>query len=168
VECSVKYPDHDPDLDIEFAIWRDGEPEEEARVYSDRSAADAVTWRARHDYHQGYEGSWPVVYRARDKSTGEEFAVEIGMELRPHFSAVRVDVVPMPPAVHILWGDRAICENPQLRGEPGGWSWPEDQTWITLSDFADGDVAGDRDRCAACWKRAPGLVVGLRQIGATK
>jgi hypothetical protein len=168
-----------------FAVWVDGETEERARVYAvgagiegDVCAADVAEQCARDDYHSyNYEGSWPVVYRARNVVTGELFMVEVAVEMRPHFVAVREAVIPMPPTVHVLWGDRVLCEDPQLRGATA--SWPDGQAWISLQDFADGGyLAGDRlglrleratrDRCAACWKKAPGLVEGLRQIGVSK
>lgn len=153
----------------QFAVWVDGEPEESARVFLEACAADAAISRARLDYKNrgDCDRGFPVAYRARNKLTGELFMVEVDFVMRPHFTTV-VDAIPMPPAVHVLWGDRAVCEDPRLRGEPGGWSWPEGQTWITLHALAqgDGEAVPAGDRCHTCWKKAPGLVEGLRQIGA--
>jgi hypothetical protein len=71
----------------------------------------------------------------------------------------------MPAATHALWGGRALCDDPLLRGVPR--DWPDGQRWISLRDVAEG-AAEPPDRCVACWALVPALVEELRQIGSDR
>ena len=89
--------------------------------------------------------------------------IDVGVVPQPSFVALLAREVPMPTAVHVLWGGNVLCEDRRLRDVPG--NWPKDQRWISLQDVANG-VEAPADRCEACWTKAPDLVAGIRQIGA--
>jgi hypothetical protein len=132
-------------------------------IYSLDTAADAAEAYADHvhDHRDGRESTWPLVFRVRcPDGTTRDF--EVYRDFVPEFS---VHEVPMSPATHVLWGGEAVCRDGRLRGVPG--DWPEGQRWISLQDVADG-AAEPSDRCERCWLAAPGLVAGLRQIGARR
>ena len=128
-------------------------------------ASDAA--RAYADYvhfqRDGWESTWPLMFRVRclDGSVAD---FEVDREYVPEFRVAPIKVL-MPSATHVLWSGRVLCEDLRLRGVPGGW--PEGQRWISLKDVADGTHAPD-DRCEACWARAPGRALALRQIGADR
>ena len=155
-------PDYDDDLEVPFAVWRKDGSEADAQSYRAPTAKLAAERRARQDWIAG-EASWPVAYCARDGVTGNLWVVDVTIATQPSFVAVDARMVPMPPATHALWGGHVLCEDLRLRGVPR--DWPDGQRWISLKDVADGTEAPP-DRCETCWTKAPGLVEGLRQIGA--
>jgi hypothetical protein len=157
------------DLGVPFAVWPHDGTDADARPYRAATASQAAELRARDDYcaavSEADDGAWPRGYCARDERTGHVWSVLVGVVAKPSFVALDVYEVDMPPATHVLWGGRALCEDLRLRGVPD--DWPADQRWISLRDVANGAEA-PADRCEACWPRAQGLVVALRQIGASR
>jgi hypothetical protein len=161
---SSNRPEDDDDIIVPFTVWRQGN-DADVREYNGSTAEEAARQRAHHDYKTVAFQDWPITYCARNNVTGQIWTVLVDVEMQPAFVACEAHEVPMPPAVHVLWGGNLLCENRQLRtlGAPG--NWPKGQRWISLKDVADGAEAPP-DRCEACWTKAPGLVAGLRQIGA--
>jgi hypothetical protein len=147
-----------------FAVWPKARSDSNARTIRAPTAKQAAEQRAREDWLAGAT-TWPTTYCARDGLTGNVWVVDVTIAMEPSFIAFDARVVPMPPATHVLWGGRALCEDKRLRGVPR--DWPVGHRWISLKDVADG-VAAPPDRCAACWTKAPGLVEGLRQIGSVR
>lgn len=129
-------------------------------LHDAKDAAEAYADHV-HSQRDGHECTWPLRFRVRGPD-GSVQDFDVDREFVPEFTA---HAAPMQQALHVLWGGKALCEHALLRGEPG--RWPEGQRWISLRDVADrADVPSDHARCEVCWKRAPGLVEGLRQIGA--
>jgi hypothetical protein len=130
-------------------------------IYSLGAAADAAEAYAdyAHDNRDGYESTWPLVFRVRCPD-GSVQDFEVHRDFVAEFSAAPAKAA---ACTHVLWGGRVLCEDPRLRGVPR--DWPPDQRWISLKDVADG-TAAPPDRCEACWARAPALVEGIRQIGS--
>lgn len=129
------------------------------------SASDAAEAYADHAHGQrdGYEGTWPLLFRVRNPD-GSFQDFEVDRALVPEFTASPVQTT---PALHVLWSGRALCDHARLRRVPG--DWPQGHSWISLKDVADGaTIPSEHPRCEACWKRAPGLIEGLRQIGASR
>lgn len=160
-------PEFDDDLDDgPFAVWpqQDG-TEADARTYHAVTVRQAAEQCARVDYGDHEASAWPITYRVRDKQTGQLWMVLVDVVPKPSFVAIEARAVPMPPATHVLWGGRVLCEDLRLRGVPH--DWPEGQRWISLKDFAD-EAEAPPDRCEACWKKGRGLVTGLRLIGAAR
>lgn len=154
---------NDPNQHTPFAVWpEDGGTEAAARTYFEASAQRAAERCASEDWIAG-ETRWPLMYRVRDDLTGTIWSVEITVAMRPSFVTMRSHEVPMTPACHVLWGGHALCKDQRLRGVPG--AWPDGQRWISLKDVADG-ASEPADGCKKCWPAAPGLVAGIRQIGA--
>ena len=148
-----------------FAVWRRDASENGAQFLQAVSARHAAEQRAREEYWSSTDPSWrsPAAYRVRDGSTGRTWDVIVDLVHEPSFIAREATEVAMPPATHVLWSGRVLCEDPRLADVPG--RWPEAQRWISLRDVADG-VQAPEDVCASCWKRVPGLVSGLSLIGA--
>lgn len=128
-----------------------GDPSDAAEAYADFA----------HSNRDGYECTWPLMFRVRCQD-GTLVDFEVDREIVPEFSARPIKPLEMPPSTHVLWDGRALCEDLRLRGVPRDWS--PDQRWISLRDVADG-AETPSDRCEGCWKKMPGLVTGLRQIG---
>ena len=154
-------PEFEDDLDFVFAVWSQDGDEADARTYYAPNARQAAEQRAHADCKDDL--AWPVTYSVCDKRSGQIWVVLVDVVPQPSFVAIEAREIPMMPATHVLWGGRVLCEDLRLRGVPR--DWPEDQRWISLKDIADGAEA-PADRCETCWKRAPGLVTGLRLIGA--
>jgi hypothetical protein len=101
------------------------------------------------------EQVWPVDYRVLD-GEGRLWSVRVDLVTRPTYVAVlALELPPLPPVVHVFWHGQVACEDVRLAGAPS--SWPKDQLWMSLLEFADGSVPHG-DRCEACWRRAPALV----------
>lgn len=131
-------------------------------AYALGTAADAAEAYAdyAHDNRDGQDASWPLVFRVRGPD-GATQDFEVHRDFVAEFSASPVK----PPATHVLWGGRALCEDSRLRVVPR--DWPAGERWISLADVADG-AAEPSDRCEACWAKAPALVEGIRQIGSDR
>jgi hypothetical protein len=157
---------HEDDL-VPFAVWPKDGSDTDARPHRAWSAEDAARQRAREDWDAGQVETtdWPITYCVRDGVTGTIWVIDVALAMQPSFVAIDAREIAMPPAAHVLWGGRVLCEDLRLRGVPR--DWPNDQRWISLRDVADG-VETPPDRCAACWAKVPGLVEGLRQIGADR
>ena len=153
--------------DKAYAVWRpDCVTEKYARYYDASEAAEAAQFAAERDHAQdGWEWSWPVVYHVRLCESDQIYAVSVDREMVPEFVAGKALPLLMPAAVHVLWGVRALCEDIRLSGVPA--DWPDEQTWISLADLNDGrsEKAMFNVTCEKCARRAPGLLVGLQQIG---
>jgi hypothetical protein len=162
---STNRPERDVDADGRFAVWPRSGSDADARLYRAVTAKQAAERRARDDYEEAAAEDWPTTYDVRDEVTGQVWSVLVGVVAQPSFVALDAHEIQMPPAAHVLWAGRVLCEDKRLRGVPG--DWPEGQTWISLSDVADG-AATPADRCAACWAKAPGLVVAIREIGGRR
>lgn len=145
-----------------FAVWPKDGSAADAWTIGAPTAKQAAEQRAREDGLAGVTG-WPIAYCARDNLTGNVWVVDVMIEMEPSFVAIDVREVPMSPATHVMWGGRVLCEDLRLRRVPR--DWPVGQRWISLKDVADG-AEDPPDRCETCWAKAPGLVDGLRQIGA--
>ena len=145
-----------------FAVWPKDGSDVGTRVYKALTASQAAEQCARDDYT--VDRTWPVTYSVRDNLTGELWTVLVGVVAAPSFVALDVSEVSMQPATHVLWGGKVLCEDLRLRGVPR--DWPEGQRWISLKIVADAVAAPLLDRCETCWKKVPGLVTGLRLIGA--
>lgn len=131
-------------------------------LHSASDAAEAYADYA-HDHRDGYECTWPLQFRVRGPE-GSVQDFDVDRESVPVFTA---HPARMPPALHVLWGGNVLCEHARLREVPG--CWPKGQNWISLQDVANGStVPSEQPRCEECWKRAPGLITGLRQIGADR
>lgn len=157
-------PEFGDDLDVSFGVWRNDGTEADARPYRASSPQRAAEQHAREDWLAGAT-SWPIAYCTRDGITGAIWAVEVTIAMRPSFITVEAHEVSMPAATHVLWGGHALCADLRLRGVPR--DWPAGQRWISLKDVADG-IEAPPDRCETCWAKAPGLVDGIRQIGAVR
>ncbi len=155
------WPDLDDDT-IPFRVWRKTEAEAAAQSFHALSAKEAAEKRARQDWTAG-EASWPVAYCVQDGVNGTIWAIDVAIATQPTFVAIDKREIEMPPAMHVMWGARVLCEDLRLHGVPR--DWPAGQRWISLRDVADGAVVPPEEQCAACWTKAPGLVDGLRQIG---
>lgn len=128
-------------------------PADAAKAYADYA----------HRRRDGYECTWPLLFRVQEPD-GSFQDFEVDREYVPEFTAHPAD---MSPALHVLWSGRALCQHGRLRGVPG--SWPQGHRWISLKDVADGvPIPPDQSRCQACFARAPGVIEGLRQIGADR
>ena len=147
-----------------FAVWPEAGSDADARTILAPTAKQAAEQRAREDWLAGAT-IWPTSYCARDGRTGNVWVVNVTIAMEPSFVALDACEVEMAPATHVLWGGSVLCEDLRLRGVPR--DWPADQRWISLKDVADGHVSPP-DACAGCWTKAPGLVEGLRQIGADR
>ena len=144
-----------------FAVWRQDGSDTAVRIVQAQSARQAAEQRARED-HQDPIWQSPTTYRVRDGATGQIWDVSVGVVQEPSFVALDAHEIEMPPATHVLWGGRVLCEDLRLRLVPR--DWPEGQRWISLKDVA-GDVEQPPDYCATCRSKASGLIEGLRQIG---
>jgi hypothetical protein len=97
---------------------------------------------------------WPADYCVLD-GDGRLWTIRVDLVTRPTCVAIAAMALPpMPPAVHVFWHGKVACEDVRLAGVPS--SWPKDQLWMSLLEFADGSVPNG-DRCEACWRRAPTL-----------
>lgn len=155
-----------------FTVWRKDGSDADARTSLAPSARQAAEQHAREDWmtgaawrRAGSDTSWPITYCARDNVSGTLWVVDVTIAMEPSFIAIDASEVPMVSATHVLWGGRVLCEDLRLRRVPR--DWPDGQRWISLKDVADGTEAPP-DRCEACWTKAPGLVDGIRQIGADR
>jgi hypothetical protein len=142
---------------VPFSVWPLDGGEAAARAYRAANAKQAAEKRARDDY--GGDPSWKQAYCVRDGATGRLWQIVVGVVEQPSFVAATAQEIPMPPATHVMWGGRVLCEDLRLRGVPR--DWPAGQRWISLKEVADG-AAAPPDRCEACWSKAPILVDGIR------
>ena len=147
-----------------FDVWPMAD-EASVRTYIASSPEGAAKQRARDDYAAEEGFARDGDYLVRDRLTDRVYRIAVDYYMRPEFVAGEPREVPMPPAVHVLWGGQAICDDKRVGGLPK--DWPDGQRWISLRDVADG-AAAPADRCSACWDKAPGLVAGLRRIGADR
>lgn len=152
-----------------YMVWRDDEDEAEcARKYEaydvHDAAQDAAAWD--HSNRDGWEWSWPIVYKVRDVATDQLWAIEVDRETVPEFHAGREAPYPMPPAVHVLYSQRTMCEDIRLRSVPG--SWPEGQTWISIDDAATKPEQLEKVTCAGCAKRTKWHIEARAAIGLPK
>jgi hypothetical protein len=147
-----------------FTVWSNDGSDADARTFLAPTAKQAAEQRAREDWLVGATG-WPISYCVRDGVRGTIWVVDVTIAMEPSFVALDAREIEMSPATHVLWGGRVLCEDLRLRHVPR--DWPAGQRWISLKDVADG-VTPPPDRCETCWTKAPGLVVGIRQIGSDR
>ena len=146
---------------VPFTVWPVDGKEADARRYSAATARHAAEKCAEDDYADDDE--WSMAYYVRDESTGHRWEIRVGVVAQPSFVAVEAQMLQMPAAAHVLWGGKVLCADLRLRGVPR--DWPAGQRWISLADVASGAEI-PTDRCEACWNKVPGLVDGIRRIGA--
>jgi hypothetical protein len=151
------------DEDSPFTVWPKTAASE-VDAYSIRacSAKHAAEKRARADWTNEGQASWPVTYCVRDGESGTIWEIDVAIASQPTFVAYEAREIEMPAATHILWGGHALCGDLRLRCVPR--DWPAGHRFMSLKAIADGETAPP-DRCAGCWEKAPTLVDELRQIG---
>jgi hypothetical protein len=175
----VSMHEEDEGCDLFFEVWKVSAetdrrtvraigPQEAAELIASE-VLDEFTWQSsssgcwcghQHSDVLGVE-ALPVTYGVRSLRTGEIWLVDVGVVMEPRFVGTDLREVPMPPATHVVWGARVLCEDLRLADLS---AWPDGQQRVTLSDVHAG-AKPPADACVECWARAPGFVDGLLQIG---
>ena len=150
------------DEDIPFTVWPKTASEANARAIRAWSAKHAAEKRAREDWTNESQASWPVAYCVRDGVNGTIWEIDVAIASQPTFVAYEAREIELSAATHVLWGGHALCGDLRLRCVPR--DWPVGHRFVSLKDVADGESA-PLDRCETCWTKAPSLVDELRQIG---
>lgn len=149
---------------IPYRVWLTDEREEDARSVTAECVRDAAIGVAESDYQEGM--TFPQVYQVKNMLTDEVKTADVHMRMEPMFRVIAIETVPMPPAVHALWGGNALCEDGRLRCVPA--EWPDDQKWLGLPDLRADAKMIEQITCALCKKKAPLIISGLEEIGARR
>lgn len=138
--------------DLILRVWRHGAPErvifqagghgEEHRV---RRAAETAA------LEEDALVSWPIDYRVLG-ADGRLWSVRVDRVTQPSYVAVAAAELPLPPATHVLWHGKVVCDDVRLNHVAPS-RWPKGHRWMSLAEFVEGKMPDDR--CEACWKRAP-------------
>ena len=142
------------------------ETEDYHRTYDASSHKEAAELAAEYDHSQrdGWEWSWPVIYKVRSPS-GQLALVEISREMVPDFHASDFAELPMASMVHVLHVTRAMCSDIRLDAVPG--KWPEGQLWIAYDHVVDnGELLSELEKvtCEPCKRRTTSLAAAIKTI----
>jgi hypothetical protein len=148
---------------IPFRVWRQTEAEADAQMFHAFSAKHAAEKRARQDWTDHGEASWPITYNVQDGVNGNLWSIDVAIATQPSFVAIDARQIEMAAAVHVLWGGHVLCEDLRLRAVPR--DWPESQRWVSLKDVAENIEVSEDLRCPVCWGKVFKLIEELRQIG---
>lgn len=141
--------------------------DDSAREYEAYDAEDAACAAAEWDHgRDGWEWTWPIVYKVVDLTTGKELAVEVEREHVPSFFATSAKPLDMPSAVHVLWGSEVCCGDIRLKRSRD--EWPENQQHVTLASINEGSKMLSDVTCERCATRAAQLVESLTLISNAK
>lgn len=149
-----------------YRVWRPDVCDEEDGI--DLGALDvASAARIYAERKTDFETTFPIVVHVRNSITNEVLVVGIDREMVPEYIASKPLPVEMKPAVHALWGGRALCMDIRLDKPPG--QWPDGQFWVDVKAWDDKPPTQKAPpKCAACDKRVAGVRKALASIGVNE
>jgi len=144
---------------VRYEVWRVG------MVVAPRTVVAANVMQAAKEaarLDDAERRPWPARYEIREAATGRAYCAAVARVSQPQYEVLELDALPMDPAVHVLWGGAALCEDQRLAGVR---DWPAGQRWVSLSEVAKGAAL---PTCARCRTRADEVIASIRDISSSR